>query len=294
MKREKNTGPALIIIAAVFWGLMGLFVRSFSAYGFSSGHVAALRLGFGAVIFALVMLIRDRRLFHIRLRDLPVFLGLGICSLTFFTNCYFRAIELMPLSTAAILLYTSPIWVMLMSALLFREKLTAKKLCALAMAFLGCVLVSGIGGGGMSGAALLCGLGAGFGYALYSIFGTIALRKYEPFTVTFYGFVFGALGCIVLSGPAELIRNLAAAPGATMLWFIPTAALVSAVIPYLCYTQGLKTVEAGKASIIATIEPVVATLLGIVLYSEPLGIVALCGIALVLGAIVILNTGSPE
>ena len=294
MKREKNTGPALIIIAAVFWGLMGLFVRSFSAYGFSSGHVAALRLGFGAVIFALVMLIRDRRLFHIRLRDLPVFLGLGICSLTFFTNCYFRAIELMPLSTAAILLYTSPIWVMLMSALLFREKLTAKKLCALAMAFLGCVLVSGIGGGGMSGAALLCGLGAGFGYALYSIFGTIALRKYEPFTVTFYGFVFGALGCIVLSGPAGLIRNLAAAPGATMLWFIPTAALVSAVIPYLCYTQGLKTVEAGKASIIATIEPVVATLLGIVLYSEPLGIVALCGIALVLGAIVILNTGSPE
>ena len=294
MKREKNTGPALIIIAAVFWGLMGLFVRSFSAYGFSSGHVAALRLGFGAVIFALVMLIRDRRLFHIRLRDLPVFLGLGICSLTFFTNCYFRAIELMPLSTAAILLYTSPIWVMLMSALLFKEKLTAKKLCALAMAFLGCVLVSGIGGGGMSGAALLCGLGAGFGYALYSIFGTIALRKYEPFTVTFYGFVFGALGCIVLSGPAELIRNLAAAPGATMLWFIPTAALVSAVIPYLCYTQGLKTVEAGKASIIATIEPVVATLLGIVLYSEPLGLVSLCGIALVLGAIVILNTGSPE
>ena len=294
MKREKNTGPALIIIAAVFWGLMGLFVRSFSAYGFSSGHVAALRLGFGAVIFALVMLIRDRRLFHIRLRDLPVFLGLGICSLTFFTNCYFRAIELMPLSTAAILLYTSPIWVMLMSALLFKEKLTAKKLCALAMAFLGCVLVSGIGGGGMSGAALLCGLGAGFGYALYSIFGTIALRKYEPFTVTFYGFVFGALGCIVLSGPAELIRNLAAAPGTTMLWFIPTAALVSAVIPYLCYTQGLKTVEAGKASIIATIEPVVATLLGIALYSEPLGLVALCGIALVLGAIAMLNTGSPE
>ncbi|MBQ1236031.1 MAG: EamA family transporter [Oscillospiraceae bacterium] len=289
MKKEINTGSALIIIAAVFWGLMGLFVRSFSAYGFSSGHVAALRLGVGALIFALVMLIKDRRLFVIKLRDLPVFLGLGICSLTFFTNCYFRAIELMPLSTAAILLYTSPIWVMLMSSLFFGEKLTAAKLCALVMAFSGCVLVSGLGGGGLSLPALLCGLGAGFGYALYSIFGTIALRRYEPFTVTFYGFVFGALGCIVLSGPQSFAANIAAAPALTMLWFIPTAALVSAVIPYLCYTQGLKTVEAGKASIIATVEPVVATLLGIVLYNEPLGFVALCGIVLVLGAIVVLN-----
>lgn len=289
MKKEINTGSALIIIAAVFWGLMGLFVRSFSAYGFSSGHVAALRLGVGALIFALVMLIKDRRLFVIKLRDLPVFLGLGICSLTFFTNCYFRAIELMPLSTAAILLYTSPIWVMLMSSLFFGEKLTAAKLCALVMAFSGCVLVSGLGGGGLSLSALLCGIGAGFGYALYSIFGTIALRRYEPFTVTFYGFVFGALGCIVLSGPSELVANIAAAPTFTMFWFIPTAALVSAVIPYLCYTQGLKTVEAGKASIIATVEPVVATLLGIVLYNEPLSFVALCGIVLVLGAIVVLN-----
>lgn len=292
--KNKNTGFALIIIAAVFWGLMGLFVRSFSAYGFSSGHVAALRLGVGAIIFAIVILLKDRRLFCIKLRDLPVFLGLGICSLTFFTNCYFHAIEMMPLSTAAILLYTSPIWVMLMSALFFKERLTAKKLCALVMAFLGCVLVSGLGGGALSAAALLCGLGAGFGYALYSIFGTIALSKYEPFTVTFYGFVFGALGCLAVSGPAALLENLSAAPALTMLWFIPTAALVSAVIPYLCYTQGLKTVEAGKASIIATVEPVVATLLGILLYNEPLGLVALCGIVLVLGAIVILNTGSPE
>jgi len=294
MKTGKNTGSALIITAAVFWGLMGLFVRSFSAYGFTSGHVAALRLGVGALIFALVMLVKDRGLFRIALRDLPVFLGLGICSLTFFTNCYFRAIELMPLSTAAILLYTSPIWVMLMSALLFKEKLTGKKLCALAMAFLGCVLVSGLGGRGMSGFALLCGLGAGFGYALYSIFGTIALRRYEPFTVTFYGFVFGALGCLALSGPGALLHNLASAPALTMLWFIPTAALVSAVIPYLCYTQGLKTVEAGKASIIATVEPVVATLLGLLLYHERLGLAAFCGIVLVLAAIVLLNIGNTD
>lgn len=291
MERKKNTGSALIIIAAVFWGLMGLFVRSFSELGFASGHVAALRLGVGALIFIPVMLLKDKRLLCIRLRDLPLFLALGICSLTFFTICYFHAIELMPLSTAAILLYTSPIWVMLMSALLFKERLTGKKLCALAMAFGGCVLVSGVSDGALGLKALLCGLGAGFGYALYSILGALALRRYEPLTVTFYGFLFGSLGCLAVSGPAELFAIMAAAPGLRLLWLIPTAALVSAVIPYLCYTQGLKTVEAGKASIIATVEPVVATLLGILLYGEPLSLLAALGIVLVLAAIVLLNTG---
>lgn len=291
MKQQlnKNSGSVLILSAGIFWGLMGLFVRSFSALGFASAHVVVLRLGMGAVIFALIMLVKDRRLFVIKLKDLPLFLGLGICSLSFFTVCYFKAIEMMSLSTAAILLYTSPIWVMLMSALFFKEKLTLKKLCALVMAFSGCVLVSGLSGGEMSSRALLTGLGAGFGYALYSIFGTVALRRYETLTVTFYGFVFGSLGCFVLCGAESFFTALSAAPAATLLWLVPTAALVSAVIPYLAYTQGLKTVEAGKASIIATVEPVVATLLGLLMYHEALSLAAFFGIVLVLGAIVMLN-----
>ncbi len=290
--KHSASGAGLILLAGIFWGLMGLFVRTFSAYGFGSAHVAFLRLGVGALIFALIILIKDKSLFKIRLQDLPLFLGLGICSLSFFTVCYFKAIELMPLSTAAILLYTSPIWVMLMSALFFKEKLTKKKLIALVMAFGGCVLVSGLSGGSLSVPALLCGLGAGFGYALYSIFGTVALRRYAPLTVTGYGFFFGAIGCFMAGSPGELAAAFAAAPPLTMLWFVPVAALVSAVIPYLAYTQGLKSTEAGKASIIATVEPVVATLVGIVLYHEGLSLSAALGIALVLGAIVLLNIKS--
>lgn len=293
-KRNPVPGAGLIIIAGVFWGLMGLFVRSFARLGIGSAPVAFLRLGFGAVIFALIILLKDKSLFRIRLSRLPLFLALGVCSLSFFTVCYFKAIELMPLSTAAILLYTSPIWVMLMSAVFFKERITAKKLAALVMAFGGCVLVSGISGGGLSLMALLCGLGAGIGYALYSILGTVALREHEPLTVTFYGFLFGALGCLIACGPANLVSAVAAAPAAKLVWLIPASALISAVIPYLCYTQGLQTVEAGKASIIATVEPVVATLVGIVLYQEGLSLAAALGIVLVLGAIVLLNIGKKQ
>ena len=130
MEKKRNTGGILILLAGVFWGSMGTFTRPLNAFGFSSLHLVFLRLGLGAAVFALILLVRGRDGFRVAARDLPLFLGLGLVSVLFFTFCYFRAIELLPLSTAAILLYTSPIWVMLMSALFFRERLTPRELLA--------------------------------------------------------------------------------------------------------------------------------------------------------------------
>ena len=287
-KKQNMGGTLLILLAGTFWGGMGLFTRPLNGYGLSALHLVFLRLGLGALVFALLLLLRDRVGLRIALRDLPLFLALGLLSVLFFTYCYFRAIELLPLSTAAILLYTSPIWVMLMSALFFREKVTGRKLLALALAFLGCVLVSGLSrGGGAKG--LLLGLGAGFGYALYSILGTIALRRYRPLTVTFYTFLIAAAGSFLLCDRASLITGLSAVKADGLLWLVPAAALVTAVIPYLSYTVGLRTTEASRAAILATVEPVVATVLGALVYREHLSLPAFLGILLVLSAIVLLN-----
>ena len=297
MENKKNTGLSgalLILLAGVFWGSMGVFTRPLNAFGFSSLHLVFVRLGLGAAVFALILLLHDRDGLRIRARDIPLFLGLGLVSVLFFTFCYFRAIELLPLSTAAILLYTSPIWVMLMSALFFREKITLRKILALVLAFGGCVLVSGVSGGQSAGSGLLFGLGAGFGYALYSIFGTVALRRYRLMTVTFYTFLIAAAGSFLLCGRPALFAALAAVREASMLWLIPAAAVVTAVIPYLAYTKGLQTTEASRAAILATIEPVVATVLGALVYRERLSLPAFLGILSVLAAIVLLNAGKRE
>ena len=134
-KRSSFVGPALIILAAVFWGSMGIFVRRLTSFGFTSIQITSGRLTLGSLIFCAVLLLRDPKGFRIHKKDIPLFLGLGLASVLFFTVCYFMAITMMPLSTAAILLYTSPIWIMLMSVLFFREKLIARKLLALALAF---------------------------------------------------------------------------------------------------------------------------------------------------------------
>ena len=289
-KKKYSAGPLLIILAGCFWGSMGIFVRRLGAYGFSSAQIVSIRVTLAAVCFCLLLLIRDRSGFRISLKVIPLFLGLGFGSILFFTVCYFTAITMMPLSTAAILLYTSPIWIMLMSVLFFREKLNGRKLLALALAFAGCILVSGISGEGLTLTGLLVGLGSGVGYGLYSILGTVALRKYSPYTVTAYTFMFAAAGSWLICRPADMAARFSAAadPGSLLL-LCGLTALVTAVIPFLAYTLGLRTVEASRAGILATIEPLVATLIGVLAFSEPLTLISGIGIALILSAVILLN-----
>ena len=291
--KNRNAGPLLIILAGCFWGSMGIFVRKLSEYGLSPIQIVALRITVAALAFALLLLVKDRSGFRIALRDLPLFLGLGLGSILFFTVCYFSAITMMPLSTAAILLYTSPIWIMLMSVLFFREKLNRNKLIALALAFAGCVFVSGISGGGLTVTGLLLGLGSGIGYGLYSILGTIALRKYSPYTVTTYTFLIAAAGSWFVCSPADLISRFAAGNPVEIALFSCLTGLVTAVIPFLAYTLGLRTVEASKAGILATIEPMVATLVGMIVFSEPLTLLSGLGIVLILTAVILLNRKQP-
>ena len=289
-KQNSKIGPVFIIIAGCFWGSMGIFVRRLGTYGFSSIQIVSIRVTLAALMFALVLFIKDRSGFKISLRDIPLFLGLGFGSILFFTVCYFKAITMMSLSTAAILLYTSPVWIMIMSVLFFHEKLSRNKLIALALAFAGCVLVSGISGDGMTITGLLVGLGSGIGYGLYSILGTIALRKYSPYTVTTYTFIFAAAGSWVICCPKDMFSKFSASADlGFLILFCCLTALITAVIPFLAYTLGLRSVEASKAGIIATIEPMVATVIGIIVFSEPLTVMSGLGILLILSAVVILN-----
>lgn len=287
---SKKFDLILIIFAACFWGSMGVFVRKLTAFGFDSIQTVSIRVTLAAIIFSLFLFIKQRSGFKISLHDIPLFLGLGLGSILFFTVCYFTAITIMSLSTSAILLYTSPIWIMLMSIIFFHEKLNCRKVIAVLSAFTGCVLVSGISGNAVTLKGLLIGLGSGIGYGLYSILGSVALKKYSPYTVTTYTFLTAAVGSWIICKPADMLAKFANADnlGVLILFCILTA-IVTAVIPFLSYTLGLRSIEASKAGIIATIEPVVATILGFIFFSETITLLSGLGIVLVLAAVIILE-----
>ena len=291
-KTSSAMGSALIIAAGALWGTMGIFVRSLGAYGFDSIQISALRLCAAALCFLLLLLARRGRGFRLQLRDLPLFLGLGVGSVGLMTCCYFAAIRMMTMSEAAILLYTSPIWVVLMSALFFHERVTRRKLLALALAVSGCALVSGLGGRALKPVGILVGIGSGIAYGLYSILGSVALRRYPPETVSAYTFFIAAIAVLLISRPAELVQKFAAADGLAGLILLTLATgAVTAFVPFLIYTIGLNRVQASHAAILATVEPLVATVLGIIVYHEALRTATVLGILCIFGAILALNEG---
>ena len=295
-KTEKKgaLGGILIVIAGLFWGSMGLFVRHLNSLGFTSIQVACLRLVTAGILFALILLIKDPKGFKINPKDIPLFLALGLVSILFFTCCYFTAIRLMTMSTAAILLYTSPIWVMILAVFFLKEKINTKKIIALVLAFAGCVLVSGFGGK-VTPVGILVGLGSGLGYGLYSIFGSFALKKYSPLTVTCYTFLIAGAGSVFVSNPADLITKISSNGNKpALLGFVLLTSVITAVIPFLLYTLGLNRTTAGRAAVLATVEPAAATLFGFFVMKETIGPVAVLGILLVFAAIMILSIRNKE
>ncbi len=279
-----------ILLAGVLWGSQGIFAKDLSAAGLSIYNVAAIRIsGCAVFILAAVGLLRPR-LLKIKLCDIWLFFGSGLISIVGFTCLYYQAIALSSMGTAAVLLYISPALVTLMSCWFFKEKLTARKLIALGCAILGCVFVSGVLGSGMTVnvSGFACGIGAGFCYALYSIFSAAAMhRRYHPFTVMVYTFVIGALGIWPLADISELCAVNQAVPG--LVWHEVLFVIVAALLPYLFYTLGLQRLDPSKAAIMASMEAVAAAIFGIVIFAEPLTLNIVVGITAVLSSVVVLN-----
>lgn len=294
--KSNSFSVVLILIAGILWGCIGLFVRTLNSWGISSMEIVELRAIVTAICMLIVLLVLDPKMIKIKLKDIWCFIGTGLVSIVFFNFCYFKAIELASMSVAAVLLYTAPAIVMVLSFFLFKEKFNKRKVIALVMTFVGCVLVTGVVGGEgavVSASGVLAGLGAGFGYALYSIFSRYALdRGYSTFTITFYTFLVASISTLFFVDTGKVITAVVAEPKHILI--AVAFGIVSTVLPYLTYTLGLKNVENGKASIIASIEPVTATILGIIIFNEPIILTGILGVILVITALVICNTKSEK
>lgn len=278
-----------IILAAVLWGLIGLFSTGLSGLGLSSGDIVFVRAVGSAVTLCVAFLIKDRKIFRIRLRHIWYFIGTGILSFALFNWCYFTCMKECSLEVAVILLYTAPVFVVVLSALIFKERLTWIKLTALIMTAAGCCLVTGILGKSLHGTAfgILCGIGSGLFYGLYSIFGRFALKKYSSYTITVYTFLFASLSIIPLSAPLKIAGVISSPIGFLYAILI---VLVSTVSPFLLYTKGLEKIESGNASILATIEPIVGVLISIfVIKDSSLTITNGAGIFLIISSVILLS-----
>lgn len=128
----KNKTSSLFILAAAFlWGLTGIFVRTLNASGLDNMQLLFFRSFITSITLIIYLFFKDRSKLKINPKDIWYFIGTGVLSFTLFGICYFYTIAHASMSLAAMLLYTSPFFVMIMAAIFFREKITAAKIFAL-------------------------------------------------------------------------------------------------------------------------------------------------------------------
>ena len=280
---------AAIVIGASFWGVIGVFSRQLNDRGLDSMQVTEVRCIVTAIALAVILLFYDRRLLKIDPKDLWMFFGSGVIGIISFNVLYFEAAKIVSLSMTSVLLYTAPFFVVIMSMFIFKEALTRQKAISLVLAFAGCLLISNIIGSsaGFNSKGFLLGLGSGIGYALYTIFSKFALKKYHPFTLTFYTFLVAGIVLIPFSDLPHMADVAINVDGA-LLWMLALGLLIT-TLPYFLYNFGLKGLDAGVASVIAFIEPMVATIAGFLIYNEEPTVFNFLGIFSILAAVILLN-----
>ncbi len=279
-EQKRGYASLLIVFAAVLWGTMPLFVTRLSALSLSSGEMLFYRAFLGALLMGGFMLCKDRSLFRIRLRDIWIFFGSGVLSFAAFSAAYAESIQRSSPAVAAALLYTSPAFLVVLSRLFFKERLTPEKCLAVLFVIGGAMTVSGLFFGGVSSpAGILFGLFSGLGYSLYTVFSRVGLRRYKTVTVTFYTFVCATAASLPFVRVPTLEAGFASLDG---FLFMLLYAAVTAFLPYITYTAGLRATPPAVAGILATLEPVVAALFGVWLLHEPMTPYKCIGILLIL------------
>lgn len=289
MTDKKKLSFAFIVLAGMCWGTSPIFVHYLSPYGFTSQQMTAVRGTVSFVCMFIYVAIANRSLFKTKLKDIFLYIVIG-ASLFGTAFCYYSAMQMTSTSTAVVLMYTAPIYVMLFSVLFFGEKFSKGKLIALIFMLVGCCLVSGI----ITGLkfdlwGILVGILTSFIYAGYNILTKVSMqKKLEPVTVTLYSFLFMSVISISVCEPIDLIGNVIAVPMPTIPLCIGLG-IVTFVMPYFLFTWSMKYLPAGVASALSVVEPMAATVFSAVLFTEIPDVVSLIGIVLILGSVYLLG-----
>lgn len=290
-----HRGAAAVFITGCLWGSIGLFIRLMSDAGASAALIGFLRMAFAFAIMAIVTLLRSGlSAFRVSGRTLLCSAALGLVCHGVYNMFYSWAVNLTGMTVSAVLLNIAPVFTAAISALCFHEKITRRKCFALAVNVVGCGLAATGGhfdGASLSLTGILCGVAAGLCYALTAIFGRLAGDDSDPFVVSTYSYLFAAVFLGIFLKPWA--QPIQLSPAITGLGFL--YALIPTAIAYLLYYWGLQQIrESSKVPVLASMETVVAALIGVLVLDEKLSFIHALGIAVVMASILMISGCVPR
>jgi drug/metabolite transporter (DMT)-like permease len=265
------------------FGSSGFFVRTLTENGIDSTTLLFLRFSIAILVIALAILLTDRELFKIDKSNIPLILVTGICIIGL-NLCYNESINTVHLSLAAVLLSTAPIFVLIFAYLLFRERITSRKLICMALAIIGCALMTGVletSIHNVSTLGILSGVCAALFWAVYLMVSKKLMKNgTHTFTILFYTLIIISICLIPFTNFNEIASFVSIAPTFSIIFLIVHSTF-SFALPYILSTISLNYIDSGVSSILLSgAEPVAALILGFSIYSEVPTILMLVGFIL--------------
>lgn len=294
VQNEEFKGYLQVCIAGVLWGCIGPFIQLMEQQGSSFALTSFLRMSFSFLILAVITVIKfGVTSLRVSKKTLVLCVLLGLICHGLNNVVYSLAVTLTGVTVSAVLMNTAPVFTTVFSYLWFREKITWIKSAAMLVNIIGCALAAT--GGRFDGMVFsltgaLCGIASGFCYGMTAIIGKLAGEKSNAFVISTYSYLFAAVFLGFFINPWEQAASLN--ENVLLLGFF--YALIPTAIAYIFYYQGLqKITESSKVPVIASVEVVVAAIIGIAIFREPVGLVNGIGIFLVIGSIMLMNHRAP-
>lgn len=294
MEPKKNSeymGVLFIFLAGALWGVIGFFVTELERAGATPSMTSFLRVFFAFLLMAVITGIKyGWQVFFVDRKTLAFCALLGLVCHGIYNVFYSLAVTMAGVSVSAVLLNIAPVFTLIFSVIFFSEKPTGLKITAVFVDMAGCILVATNGKmdfAAFSLAGILCGVGAGFCYSMTAVIGKFAAERTNPFVMSTYSYLFAAAFLGLFMRPwrqgALLWIN-----GGVLLWGFLYALLPTA-FAYVLYYWGLQRItENSKVPVIASVETVVAAVIGILIYKEPVGMTGILGICMVMLSVVLL------
>lgn len=284
----------LPIIAGIMFGSTGIFVRTLTENGVDSTTLLFLRFSIAIIYLILAILLTDRSLFKIDKSDTPLFILCGLCILGL-NLCYNHSINSVPLSLAAILLSTAPVFVLIFEYFTFGEKITSIKVLCVILVLIGCTLVTGLleeNSIDVSLIGIIAGIISAIFWAIYSVSSRKSIDMgRHTFTILLYSLITITIVTIPFTNFTQ-IANFINLNVTYNILFLLLHSLVSFALPYILITISLNHLDAGTAVILSSGEPIAALLFGMIFYLEMPTFLMVCGVFITIMALIMLSKSS--
>lgn len=287
--QETTTGTLLVFAAAACFGTIGIFGEVAVRVDFPLATLLPARFVVATLVVLALASVREWSL-PLDRREWLTTLSLGV-AYTGLTLLYFVSLRTLTAGLATIVLYTYPVFVVVLSAAFLNESITGRKLFALVLATGGVALVVGMDTAGADPLGVALALGAAICYAVYTAGSRSVLGSVTPRGLM-VGVLLGTTACMVVYGVLD--GGISIPDGRTEWGLVAGLAVLSTVVPQLLFYEGVARLEASRAGVVSTVEPVVTVILGAALLDEPVTVFVVLGGVLVLGGVVLVQSGSSE